>query len=59
MVQKAFDAYRGDKMSHSPLTLMRAAPGKPWVRFDGFARADDLMTEAGAWEAARSSLVAR
>jgi protein SCO1/2 len=59
MVQKAFNAYRGDKMSHSPLTLMRAAPGKPWVRFDGFARADDLMAEASSWEVARSSLVAR
>jgi hypothetical protein len=30
--------YRGDTMSHIPLTLERAAPGKPWVRFDGFAR---------------------
>jgi protein SCO1/2 len=44
-VQRAFDAYRGDKMSHIPLTLVRSAPGKPWVRFDGLARADDLMAE--------------
>ena len=58
-VQKAFNAYRGDKMSHSPLTLLRAAPGRPWVRFDGFARADDLMTERKSWEAAPASLVAR
>ncbi|MEP6883292.1 MAG: SCO family protein [Gammaproteobacteria bacterium] len=58
-VQKAFNAYRGDKMSHSPLTLLRAAPGKPWVRFDGFARADDLMTERKSWEPAPASLVAR
>jgi protein SCO1/2 len=43
--QKAFDAYRGDKMSHDPLTLMRAAPGKPWVRIDGFATPDDLMAQ--------------
>jgi protein SCO1 len=48
-VQKAFNAYRGDKMSHTPLTLMRAAPGKPWVRFDGFARADDLMATRKSW----------
>jgi protein SCO1 len=58
-VQKAFNAYRGDKMSHSPLTLMRAAPGKPWVRFDGFARADELMAERNSWELPAASLVAR
>ncbi len=58
-VQKAFNAYRGDKMSHSPLTLLRAAPDKPWIRFDGFARANDLMTERKSWEAAPASLVAR
>jgi protein SCO1/2 len=57
-VQKAFNAYRGDKMSHSPLTLMRAAPGKPWVRFDGFARATELMAERKTWESA-ATLVAR
>ncbi|MGB8692965.1 MAG: SCO family protein [Steroidobacteraceae bacterium] len=44
-VQKAFDAYRGDKMSHDPLTLMRAAPGSPWVRMDGFASASDLFDQ--------------
>jgi protein SCO1/2 len=58
-VQTAFNAYRGDKMSHTPLTLMRAAPGKPWVRFDGFARADDLMAERKSWEATPTSLAAR
>lgn len=45
VAQKAFDSYRGDKMSHDPLTLMRAAPGKPWVRIDGFASADDLLEQ--------------
>ena len=39
-VQRTFNAYRGDKMAHVPLTLVREAPGKPWVRFDGFARAE-------------------
>jgi protein SCO1/2 len=57
-VQKAFNAYRGDKMSHTPLTLMRAAPGKPWVRFDGFARADQLMAARNAWDSP-GTLVAR
>jgi protein SCO1/2 len=58
-VQKAFNAYRGDKMSHIPLTLVRAAPGKPWVRFDGFARAQDLLAERKTWESAAQALVAR
>ncbi len=42
---KAFNAFRGDKMSHTPLTLVRVSPGKPWVRFDGFATADELLQE--------------
>jgi protein SCO1/2 len=58
-VQRAFNAYRGDKMSHTPLTLLRPAPGQPWVRFDGFARADDLMAERKSWLASPASLVAR
>jgi protein SCO1/2 len=41
--QRAFEVYKGDKMNHDPVTLMRVAPGKPWVRIDGFATADDLM----------------
>ena len=58
-VQKAFNAFRGDKMSHIPLTLVRAAPGQPWVRFDGFARAEDLLAERKTWESAAQALVAR
>jgi protein SCO1/2 len=30
-------------MNHAPLTLYRAAPGKPWVRLDGFATPDQLL----------------
>jgi len=44
-MQKAFDAYRGDKMNHIPLTFIRAAPGKPWVRLDGFASPDEVVHE--------------
>ena len=43
--QRAFDAYKGDKMSHTPLTLVRPTPAGPWVRFDGFATADTLLKE--------------
>ncbi len=32
-------------MSHEPLTLLRAAPGAPWVRIDGFLAAADLVAE--------------
>lgn len=41
-VQVAFDSYRGDKMTHEPLTLMRHARSKSWVRIDGFANPDEL-----------------
>ena len=41
--QQAFDVYRGDRMNHTPVTLLRAAPGQPWLRIDGFASADDLL----------------
>ena len=43
--QRAFSVYRGDKMQHAPATLVRTAPGKEWVRFDGFATADQLLAE--------------
>jgi protein SCO1/2 len=43
--QRAFDVYRGGKMSHAAVTLMRAAPGKPWLRIEGFVTPDDLVRE--------------
>jgi protein SCO1/2 len=43
--QRAFDVYRGDKMSHAPVTLLRAAPGQPWRRIDGFITPDELVQE--------------
>jgi protein SCO1/2 len=42
--QRAFDVYRGDKMDHSPVTLFRPAPGKPWVRIEGFVTASELLS---------------
>lgn len=44
-VERAFDAYRGDKMNHEPLTLFRAGPGRPWIRIDGFASPAELARE--------------
>ena len=51
-VERAFGAYGGDKMSHRPLTLVRAAPGRPWVRLDGFATPAALIAESKHWSSA-------
>lgn len=44
-VQKAFDADRGDKMNHAPMTLMRATSDSRWIRYEGFAKSDELVKE--------------
>lgn len=54
-VQKAFDAYRGNKMSHEPLTFLRLAPGEPWVRFAGPMTGAELANELAARLAANYS----
>lgn len=51
--QRAFDVYRGDKMSHAPVTLLRVAPGQPWRRIDGLVTPDQLMREYRTLLAAR------
>ena len=51
--QRAFDVYRGDKMDHTPVTFLRAAPGRRWVRIDGFASADELAEALHELVAAR------
>jgi protein SCO1/2 len=43
--QRAFDAYRGDKMNHVPVTFLRVAPDQPWVRLEGFASAEAIVAE--------------
>ncbi len=55
-VERAFDAYRGDKMNHEPLTLLRAGPERPWVRLDGFASPAELAREL---ERARGKVAVR
>ena len=44
-LQKAFDSFRGDKMNHVPVTFLRAAPGKPWIRIDGLRTPEDIIRE--------------
>nr|WP_322025390.1 SCO family protein [Burkholderia sp. BCC1977] len=41
--QHAFNVFRGDKMNHTPVTFVRAAPGQPWLRIDGFATPTELL----------------
>lgn len=43
--QRAFNVWRGDKMGHSAVTLVRAAPDKPWLRIDGLVTPDELLAE--------------
>jgi protein SCO1/2 len=44
-IQKSFDAYRGDKLNHLPLTFLRASSDSPWVRLEGFTSARQLLEE--------------
>ncbi len=44
-LQTSFNAFRGDKMNHTATTFVRSSPGKPWIRLDGFASADDIVVE--------------
>ncbi len=44
-VQRAFDAWRGDKMNHQPVFLLRANGRSPWVRLDGLVSAATLHAE--------------
>lgn len=44
-IQKAFNVYRGDKMNHSSVILIRVKPGKPWLRLEGFASPEAVIHE--------------
>lgn len=44
-ILRAFDAYRGDKLAHAPLTFVRRGPISPWLRLDGFTGAAGLVAE--------------
>ncbi|TFW32311.1 SCO family protein [Massilia horti] len=41
--QRAFGAYRGNKMNHEPVMFLRTRAGGPWQRIDGYASADQLL----------------
>jgi len=40
-------------MDHTPVTFLRVAPGRPWVRIDGFATSAELAQEFHDQVAAR------
>lgn len=44
-VQKVFDAYRGSKGNHEPLTFLRVPADPQWVRINGLASAADVVKE--------------
>ncbi len=57
-VERAFDAYRGNKMRHQTLTFLHPGPRRPWLRLEGFLSAAELAAEvrrAGAVAAEASA----
>jgi protein SCO1 len=42
-IQRAFNVYRSDKMSHTPVTFVRPLGARQWVRLDGFSSPDQLI----------------
>lgn len=45
-IQRAFNVYRPDKMGHTPVTFVRPMGSRQWVRLDGFASPDRLISES-------------
>lgn len=44
-IQKAFGAYRGDKMNHVPLMFINGGAKKSWVQLEGFPTAEQVVKE--------------
>lgn len=44
-IQRAMSAWWGDKMNHQPVSFIRPAKGQTWVRLQGFAAPDMLVSE--------------
>ena len=44
-VLQAFDAYRGEKMNHTPVIFIRGLPGQSWVRLTGYPTVTELISE--------------
>ncbi|MEW6336131.1 MAG: SCO family protein [Acidobacteriota bacterium] len=50
--QEAFEAYRGSKFNHAPLTFLRAADDDEWVRLEGLVGAKVVLDEVASLGAA-------
>ncbi|HEY9198573.1 MAG TPA: SCO family protein [Gammaproteobacteria bacterium] len=44
-LQRAFDIYRGNKMSHVPAVFLRTRGDAQWLRIEGFPTAQELVIE--------------
>lgn len=44
-LQKAFGAFRGDKMNHALILFIRPKPGSAWIKFEGFINTNNLVQE--------------
>jgi protein SCO1/2 len=44
-IAKAFGVYHGNKMAHTPVIFLRKSQNAPWIRFDGFAKAEEILSE--------------
>jgi protein SCO1/2 len=44
-IQKAFGAYRGDKMNHVPLMFINGGGKNSWVQLEGFPKAEQVLQE--------------
>ena len=44
-IMHAFDAYVPDKMSHQPVTFIKAGASNRWVKIDGLVSTKDLLAE--------------
>jgi cytochrome oxidase Cu insertion factor (SCO1/SenC/PrrC family) len=56
-VERAFDAYRGNKMRHETLTFLHPGPRRPWLRLEGFLSAAELAAEVRRAAAAAPATV--
>ncbi len=43
--ERAFGAFRGAKMNHEPLTFIRGSESDSWIRINGIASAEEIVSE--------------
>jgi protein SCO1 len=44
-VQKAFNVYRGSKANHPPVMFMKKNKLSPWIRIEGFPKAQEVVAQ--------------